>query len=43
MRGHADALQGVILPGCGHFVVEEGPVSFNEHLLALLKEVEVNR
>ncbi|MEI2829632.1 alpha/beta hydrolase [Pseudomonas mosselii] len=43
MRGHADAVQGVTQPGCGHFVMEEAPVSFNEHLLAFLEEVEVNR
>ncbi|QXH58531.1 alpha/beta fold hydrolase [Pseudomonas maumuensis] len=43
LQGHADSVRGVILPGCGHFVMEEAPVSFNEHLLAFLEEVEVNR
>jgi pimeloyl-ACP methyl ester carboxylesterase len=35
--GHAQAVRGVILPGCGHFVMEEAPALFNEHLLAFLQ------
>lgn len=43
LQGHARSVRGVIVPDCGHFVMEEAPVPFNEHLLAFLQEVDVNR
>lgn len=43
LQGHAQAVHGVILPGCGHFVMEEAPALFNEHLLAFLQGPAASR
>lgn len=37
MTGRATTLQGAIIEGCGHFVTEEAPEAFCEHLLAFLR------
>lgn len=37
LTGRATALQGAIIEGCGHFVTEEAPEAFCEHLLAFLR------
>lgn len=36
MREHADDVRGAIIPDCGHFVTEEAPDAFLEHLLPFL-------
>ena len=37
MRDNTADLTGVIIPDCGHFVTEECPEAFSEHLLAFLQ------
>lgn len=37
MRDNAADLIGVIIPDCGHFVTEECPEAFSDHLLAFLQ------
>lgn len=36
LEGHARQVQGVIIEGCGHFVMEEAPDEFIRHVLAFL-------
>jgi len=40
LKAHARSLRGVVIPECGHFVMEEAPQAFNEHLLAFLQETQ---
>ncbi|MFC4928916.1 alpha/beta fold hydrolase [Delftia deserti] len=37
LRGHADDLSGVIVPGCGHFIMEEAAEPFIAELLPFLQ------
>jgi len=38
LQPHADDLRGSIVPGCGHFIMEEAPQAFLEQLLPFLQE-----
>ncbi len=37
MQGNADDLRGVVIPDCGHFIMEEAPDEFIGHLLSFLE------
>ncbi|MDH0340736.1 MULTISPECIES: alpha/beta fold hydrolase [Chromobacterium] len=37
MRGHADDLRGVVIPDCGHFIMEEAAAEFIAELLPFLE------
>jgi len=37
LRGHARDLSGVVVPGCGHFIMEEAPQAFIAELLPFLQ------
>lgn len=37
LRGHAHDLSGVVVPGCGHFIMEEAPQAFIAELLPFLQ------
>ncbi len=38
LQPHADNVRGSIVPGCGHFIMEEAPQAFLAQLLPFLQE-----